>query len=96
MASPFILGFGQAAGVVTFVLGVMLLGLSLQAAGPQRTIPLSAYAGFDHVLAAFAVMGGLAAGLGTGDWSAGILLVGIGAALMGLTALTRFSARASV
>src|SRR5215211_9530098 len=81
MASPFIFGFDQAPGVVAFVLGVMLLGLSLQAVGPQRVIPLSAYASFEYVLAAFATLGGLAVGLGTGEWSAGIFLVGIGAVL---------------
>jgi hypothetical protein len=90
MASPFIFGFGQAAGVIAFVLGVMLLGLSLQAVGQQRTVPLSAYAGFDYVLAAFAIVGGLAVGL-AGELTAGIFLVGIGAALVALTASTRFS-----
>jgi hypothetical protein len=91
MASPFIFGFGQAAGVLAFALGVMLLGLSLQAVSSERSIPLSAYAGFDYTLAIFAIIGGLVVGLGTGEWSAGIFLVGIGAALVALTASTRFS-----
>ena len=91
MAAPFLLGFGQAAGVVAFVLGATLLGLALQAAGPRRTIPLSAYAGFDYVIAAFAVLGGLVVGLATAEWTAGIFLVGIGVALVALTASTRFS-----
>jgi hypothetical protein len=91
MAAPFLLGFGQAAGVVAFVLGATLLGLALQAVGPRRTIPLSAYAGFDYVLAAFAILGGLVVGLATAEWLAGIFLVGIGVALVALTASTRFS-----
>jgi hypothetical protein len=91
MASPFLFSFGEAAGVIAFVFGVMLLGLSLQAAGPQRTIPLSAYAGFEYTLAVFAILGGLAVGLAIGEWTAGIFLVGIGAALVALTASTRFS-----
>ena len=91
MASPFIFGFGQAAGVLAFVLGAMLLGLSFQAVGPQRVIPLSAYAGFEYMIAAVAIVGGLAVGLGTGEWNAGIFLVGIGVALVALTASTRFS-----
>ena len=95
MASPFIFGFGQAAGVVAFVFGVMLLGLSLQAAGTQRTIPLSAYAGFEYTLAIFAIVGGLVVGLASGEWNAGIFLVGIGAVLAVLTASTRFSIPAS-
>jgi hypothetical protein len=90
MASPFIFGFGQAAGVIAFVFGVMMLGLSLQAVGQRRSVPLSAYAGFDYVLAAFAIVGGLAVGL-AGELTAGIFLVGIGAALVALTASTRFS-----
>jgi hypothetical protein len=91
IAAPFLLGFGQAAGVVAFVFGVMLLGLALQAAGPRRTIPLSAYAGFEYTLAAFAMLGGFAVGLGTGEWNAGVFLVGSGAVLAALTASTRFS-----
>jgi len=91
MAAPFLLGFGQAAGVIAFAFGVMLLGLALQAVGPRRTIPLSSYAGFDYVLAAFAMIGGFAVGFGTGDWQAGTFLVGIGVALAALTASTRFS-----
>jgi hypothetical protein len=91
MAAPFLLSFGQAAGVVAFIFGVMLLGLALQAAGPGRSIPLSAYAGFDYALAAFAIIGGFAVGLATGEWNAGIFLVGVGVALTALTASTRFS-----
>jgi hypothetical protein len=91
IAAPFLLGFGQAAGVVAFVFGVMLLTLALQAVGPRRTVPLSAYAGFDYVLAAFAMVGGFAVGLGTGEWNAATFLVGIGVALVALTASTRFS-----
>jgi hypothetical protein len=91
MAAPFLLGFGQAAGVVAFVLGATLLGLALQAAGPRRSIPLSAYAGFEYVLAAFAILGGLVVGLAAAEWAAGIFLVGTGAALVALTAATRFS-----
>jgi hypothetical protein len=95
MAAPFLLGFGQAAGVLAFVFGVMLLGLALQAVGPRRTVPLSAYAGFDYLLAAFAVIGGFAVGLGAGEWDAATFLVGIGACLAALTASTRFSVPAT-
>ena len=54
MAAPLLLGFGQAAGLVAFAIGALLLGLALQAAGPRRTIPLSAHAGVDYLLAAVA------------------------------------------
>jgi hypothetical protein len=91
MAAPFLLGLGEAASVVAFALGAMLLGLALQAAGPRRSIPLSAHAGFDYTLAAIAMIAGFVIGLGTGEWAAGVFLVGIGAAQVALTASTRFS-----
>ena len=91
MAAPFVLGFGEAAGVVSFAIGALLLALAIQAAGPRRTIPLSAHAGFDYLLALGAAISGLLIGLGTGEWSAASFLVGTGVALVALTAATRFS-----
>jgi hypothetical protein len=91
MAAPFVLGFGQAAGVVSFAIGALLLGLAVQAAGPRRSIPLSAHAGFDYLLAAAAAISGLLIGFATGEWGAGSFLVGIGVAMATLTAATRFS-----
>src|SRR6266516_7565622 len=91
MAAPLLLGFGQTAAIVGFVIGALLLGLAIQAAGPRRTIPLSAHAGFDYMLAVAAAISGLLIGLGTGEWSAGSFLVGIGVAMAALTAATRFS-----
>jgi hypothetical protein len=91
MAAPFVLGFGEAAAVVAFAIGAVLLGLALQAAGPGRAIPLSAHAGFDYGLALVAIIAGLGVGIATGDWSAGVFLVGFGAFQVALTASTRFS-----
>jgi hypothetical protein len=91
IASPLLLGFGPAATVVCFVIGALLLGLAVQTAGPGRTVPLSAHAGFDYLLAAVAVISGLAIGIATGEWAQGIFLVGVGVALVALTASTRFS-----
>ena len=91
IAAPFLLGFGEAATVVAFVIGALLLGLAVQTAGPGRTIPLSAHAGFDYVLAAVAALSGLAIGIATGEWAQGVFLVGVGVALVALTASTRFS-----
>ena len=91
MAAPVLLGFGSAAIVVGFVIGALLLGLAVQAAGPGRTIPLSAHAGFDYMLAAAAGISGLAIGIATGEWAQGIFLVGIGFGVGSLTASTRFS-----
>lgn len=92
MAAPFLLGFGQSAAVVAFAVGALLLGLAVQAAGPERTIPLSAHAGFDYTLAAVAAIGGLVVGVATSEWGAASFLVGVGAAQAALTAATRFSA----
>jgi hypothetical protein len=91
MASPLLLGFGPAATVVAFVIGALLLGLAVQTAGPGRTIPLSAHSGFDYVLAAVAGISGLAIGIASGEWAQGIFLVGVGVAMVALTASTRFS-----
>ncbi len=93
MAAPFLLGFGPAATVITVGLGALLLGLALQVEGSSgRSIPLSAHAGFDYVLAIVATIAGLAVGLIADEQSAGIFLVGIGVAMVALTASTRFSA----
>ena len=92
MVAPFLLGFGQAATVISVVIGALLLGLALQIPGPQRSISLSAHASFDYALATFAMVGGLAVGVVTGAWEPTAFLVGIGAALVALTASTRFSA----
>jgi hypothetical protein len=91
MVAPFLLGFGQAATVIAVTIGVLLLGLALQAESPSRTVPLSAHAGFDYLLAATASIAGLAIGLASGEWYAAAFLVGVGIAQVGLTASTRFS-----
>ena len=92
MAAPFLLGFGTAATVITVGLGALLLGLALQVDGSGRSIPLSAHAGFDYALALVAAIAGLAVGLVADEQVAGIFLVGLGAALVALTAMTRFTA----
>ena len=92
MAAPFLLGFGPAATVITVGLGALLLGLALQVEGSGRGIPVSAHAGFDYTLALVAAIGGLAVGLILGEPVAGIFLVGIGVAMVALTASTRFTA----
>jgi hypothetical protein len=91
MAAPLVLDFSQAAGMVTFAIGALLLSLALQAAGPRRAIPVSAHAGWDYMVAAVAVVAGLVIGMATGAWAQGVFLVGIGAAQVALTASTRFS-----
>ena len=92
MAAPFVLGFGQAATVLCVLVGVLLLGQALQIPGPGRTVPLAHHASLDYALAAFAIFAGAALGVATGTWTSAVFLVGIGAALVAMTAATRFSA----
>ena len=91
MIAPFVLGFGQEATIISVLVGVLVLGLALQIPGPQRSISISQHASFDYALAAFAMFSGLAVGFITGSWEPAVFLVGIGAAMVALTASTRFS-----
>ena len=91
MAAPFLLGFGTAPMVICVIIGAVLLGLALQVESPQRTVPLSAHAGFDYTLAFVAALGGVAVGIATSEWNSAVFLVGVGAAMALLTASTRFS-----
>ncbi len=91
MVAPFLLGFGPAATIATVSVGVLLLGLAIQAEAPEPSVPLSAHAGFDYALAAFAALSGVAIGLITGEWYAPVFLIGVGAAQVALTVATRFS-----
>ena len=91
MVAPFLFGFGQAATVISVIVGALLIGLALQVPGPRRSISLSSHASFDYALAIFAMVAGLAVGITSGAWEPTVFLVGIGAALVALTASTRFS-----
>jgi hypothetical protein len=91
IAAPLLLGLGPAAAVAGFVLGTLLLGLSVSLFGDRRAVPLTAHAGFDYLLAIAAVLSGLSIGIATGDALATVFLVGVGVAQMALTASTRFS-----
>ncbi len=91
MVAPFLLDFGQTATIISVLIGVLLLGLSLQAEAPEPSVPISAHAAFDYAVAAFAVLSGVAIGLVSGEWYAPSFLIGVGAAQVALTASTRFS-----
>jgi hypothetical protein len=95
MAVPFVLGFGELATVVAVGFGALLLTLALQIETPRRTMPLSAHAGFEYMLAVVAIGTGIGLGIATDAAAEAIFLVGIGAAQVTLTALTRFSAARS-
>lgn len=96
MVAPFLLGFGLGATALTVAIGILLLGLSLQADGAGSAVPPAAHAGFDYTLAIAASVGGVVVGVVTGEWAAGLFLAGIGVAQVALTAFTRFTAPRSV
>jgi hypothetical protein len=93
MAAPFLLGFSAGLGGATVALGVLLMGLAISSATDQRTIPLSAHASFDYILAGVTIATGLILGIAAADPVATAFLVGFGAAHLALTASTRYSAR---
>jgi hypothetical protein len=95
MAAPFVLGLGRSAAIISVVLGALAIGAALQISGSTRRMALSAHAGFDYVLAAVAIVAGLALGIGAGEWRATVFLVGVGVGQAALTASTRWSAPAS-
>jgi hypothetical protein len=96
MVSPFLLDFGPAATIATVAIGVLLLGLAVQAEAPQPSVPVAAHAGFDFALAAFAALSGVVIGVASGEWYGPIFLIGVGAAQVALTVATRFTQPRSI
>lgn len=91
--APFVLGFGYLAGALSIALGALLIGLAISIygdSGARSTVPLTAHAGLDHVLAAIAIAIGLAL-LVTGQLAPGIFMVGFGTAHLALSASTRYT-----
>jgi|Tabmets5t2r1_1033131.scaffolds.fasta_scaffold252214_1 hypothetical protein len=91
MVGPVLLGLEPAAIAIGFVLGVLLLGLSVSLFGEGRAVSLRAHAELDYLLALATVLSGIGIGIITGDAAAMIFLVGVGVAQTALTASTRFS-----
>jgi hypothetical protein len=91
MAAPFVLDLGRPATFLSVVLGAIAVGAALQIGGPARRVPLAAHAAFDYLIAAAAIVAGVAIGTVTGEWRATVFLVGVGAAQVALTASTRWS-----
>jgi len=94
IAAPFALGFSVPAGIVSIALGVLIVGLATSiygGEGERGTLPLTAHASFDFVLAAATIATGLLVGFAAGDYTAGLFLLAFGSAHLGLTASTRYS-----
>ena len=92
MVAPFVLGFTALAGGLSIALGILLLGLATSVYGDAQrgSVPLSAHAGLDYILAAATIAAGFVAGI-AGDYIATVFLVGFGSAHLALIASTRFS-----
>ena len=92
IVAPFALGFGYLAGALSIALGILLIGLASSIYGDtsRGSVPLSAHAGLDYILAAATIAVGVVAGI-AGDYIATVFLVGFGSVHMALTASTRFS-----
>jgi hypothetical protein len=96
MAAPFLFGFGTAGTIVAVVVGALIVGLALATAGDDTgrgRLPISAHFAFDRGL----VIGllGVAVVLAlSGDLAAAAFMALAGAALLALSATTRYSAAA--
>jgi hypothetical protein len=90
MVAPLLSGASPVVGVVSFVIGALLLGLAVSTLGERAVVPLSVHPAFDNVLAAATVLAGALA-VATGDGVVAAFLVGFGTAHLALTASTRFS-----
>jgi len=93
MIGPYVLTFSPAVGLVSFFLGVLLMGVALS--GSTRSLPVTTHESFDVILGVSIFAIGFAAGIFGEPAVAAIFLVGFGAAHLALTAVTRYSARSA-
>ena len=95
MVVPFVLKFSPGIGLVSFMMGALIMAVALAGASPDRPLPLTAQSGFDWMLGIGLVTVGLIAGLTTSNPAQTIFLIGFGAAHLALTASTRYSSRSA-
>jgi hypothetical protein len=93
MIVPYLLTFSPGVGLLSFLLGAMLMGVALAGSSEQPSLPSSAIAGFDWTLGLSILGIGLASGVFGDQPVATIFLVGFGAAHLALAAVTRYGAR---
>ncbi|MBB4664827.1 hypothetical protein [Conexibacter arvalis] len=89
LAAPFALGFGPAGVLLSGLIGVLAIGLALDATQPRA---VAAHQGFDYGLAFGAVAVALPLAL-AGEGTAALFVALIGAAQLALNAGTRYSGR---
>lgn len=90
--APLVLGLSLVGAAVAIVLGALLCGLALEAAGEPGALRMTDHHAFDQTAVATLVGAALPLGL-SGDRSAALLLVGSGIAQLALTLTTRYSGR---
>ena len=94
MVAPFVFGFTPAGAVAAVVIGVLIVGLSLAAASPERgSLPIAAHFAFDRGIVIGLLGGAVLIGL-AGDAGAALFLAVTGVALLALSLSTRYSATA--
>lgn len=95
MVVPYLLTSSPGIGLLSFVLGCLLMGVALAASSPGRRVSLSAIAGFDWTLGLTILSIGVVSGTFGDQPVATIFLVGFGAAHLALAGLTRYIARSA-
>jgi hypothetical protein len=95
MAAPFVFGFGPAGTLAAVVVGVLIVGLALNAATPQgSSIPIAAHFAFDRGLAAGLLGASLLLALAD-DRAAATFFAAAAATQLAINVSTRYTAPAS-
>ena len=92
MVVPYLLTFNPAVGLMSFLLGALLMGVALAGSTDEVVVASSAIAGFDWTLGLTILGIGVASGVFGNQPVATIFMVGFGAAHLALTAVTRYGA----
>jgi hypothetical protein len=93
MVGPFLLAGEAGIGTLAFFLGAILIGIGLAGAGSERTLPLTAQKGLEVTIGIALIGIGLVSAVFDGGAGMTLLLTGFGAALIGLSLVTRYTAR---
>jgi NO-binding membrane sensor protein with MHYT domain len=89
LVAPFALSFTPAGTVLSFLIGVLAIGLALDTTAPRD---VTAHQGFDYALAIGALLAALPLAWSS-DGAAALALAAFGVAQLALTAGTRYSVR---
>jgi len=93
MIGPFLLAGEAGIGTLAFFLGAILIGIGLAGAGRQRTLSLTTQKSLELAIGIALIGMGLVSAAFDGGVGMSLLLAGFGAALIGLSQVTRYTAR---